>query len=436
MADKTIGELPAVTSLDGDSLFVAQQQGQAVKVSGSQLIQFANDETAEQVQIATEAAQQAQQAAQQATQAVSQIGTAAEDTQANAQAAQEAKEAAEAAQGKAEDAQESIENLSVSAETLPPDQEATVEKTVSPDGVVSLAFGIPQGEQGMGLTISGYYDTLEALQQAHPTGTAGETYGVGTAEPYDIYIWDGAGSVWKNNGKLQGAQGPQGATGPQGPQGEPGPQGPQGETGATGPAGPQGKQGPQGEPGATGPQGPAGPEGPQGPQGPEGPAATTMPASGITGTLQLTQGGTGVTSLNDLKELLGMGDIGNVVVGTYTGNASASETTLHTINLGFRPSFVWIGILNLDDTDANTVPWYEDIDEVGDKGSRRVSGYCFDSHPDYSRDETLGSNVETLEIIATGFRVRNARDSNSSGTRRYFTYFNSSNFDYFYLAVR
>lgn len=417
MADKTIGELPAVTSLDGDSLFVAQQQGQAVKVSGSQLIQFANDETAEQVQIATEAAQAALESQNAAAESVTDAKAAAAKYPYvggnnhwyvyNAQSGQ-------------------FEDTGVSAVgPIGP------EGPTGPEGPQG-----PQGEQGMGLTISGYYDTLEALQQAQPTGTAGEAYGVGTAEPYDIYIWDGVGGVWKNNGKLQGAQGPQGATGPQGPQGEPGPQGPQGETGATGPAGQQGEQGPQGEPGATGPQGPAGPEGPQGPQGPEGPAATTMPASGITGTLQLTQGGTGVTSLNDLKELLGLGDIGNVVVGTYTGNASASETTLHTINLGFRPSFVWIGILNLDDTDANTVPWYEDTDDVGDKDNQRLSGYCFDGYPDYSRDETLGSNVETLEIIATGFRVRNARDSNSSGSRRYFTYFNRSNFDYFYLAVR
>lgn len=119
-----------------------------MKTTGAQWKGFAVTAVSQYVGPAQQAAQQAQQAAQQAQDAVSQIGTAVEDTQANAQAAQEAKEAAEAAQGKAEDAQEAIENLSVSAETLPPDQEATVEKTVSPDGVVSLAFGIPQGKTG------------------------------------------------------------------------------------------------------------------------------------------------------------------------------------------------------------------------------------------------------------------------------------------------
>ena len=148
MADKTIGSLPQAQSVDDSSLFVCEQQGTAMKTTGAQWKGFAVQAVSQYVEPAQKAAQQAQQAAQQAQDAVSQIGTAVEDTQANAQAAQEAKEAAETAQGKAEDAQEAIENLSVSAETLPPDQEATVEKTVSPDGVVSLAFGIPQGKTG------------------------------------------------------------------------------------------------------------------------------------------------------------------------------------------------------------------------------------------------------------------------------------------------
>ena len=148
MADKTIGSLPQAQSVDDSSLFVCEQQGVAMKTTGAQWKGFAVNAVSQYVEPAQQAAQQAQQAAQQAQDAVSQIGTAVEDTQANAQAAQEAKEAAETAQGKAEDAQEAIENLSVSAETLPPDQGATVEKTVSPDGVVSLAFGIPQGKTG------------------------------------------------------------------------------------------------------------------------------------------------------------------------------------------------------------------------------------------------------------------------------------------------
>lgn len=72
MADKTIGELPGVTSLDSDSLFVAQQQGTASKVTGAQLIQFANVETAAQVaaaQAAAEAAEESETAAEASKQA-------------------------------------------------------------------------------------------------------------------------------------------------------------------------------------------------------------------------------------------------------------------------------------------------------------------------------------------------------------------------------
>lgn len=168
----------------------------------------------------------------------------------------------------------------------------------------------PQGEQGRGFVIMGYYDTLEALQSAHPTATAGDAYGVGMAEPYDIYIWDGVENAWVNNGPIQGAKGdpgPQGEKGdtgeqgPAGPQGETGPQGPQGVPGEIGPAGTNGKngatftpsvsaggelswsndgnlpnpdpvniKGPKGDTGKQGPQGPAGADGAQGPQGPAG----------------------------------------------------------------------------------------------------------------------------------------------------------------------
>lgn len=48
---------------------------------------------------------------------------------------------------KAEAAQNAIENMRVSAETLSPGSSATVDKTIE-NGLVHLAFGIPQGRQG------------------------------------------------------------------------------------------------------------------------------------------------------------------------------------------------------------------------------------------------------------------------------------------------
>lgn len=111
-----------------------------------------------------------------------------------------------------------------------------------------------KGETGAGFKVLDYYESLEALEAAVPSPEPGDAYGVGAAEPYDIYIY-GETAGWKNNGKLQGAkgdtgqQGPQGETGPQGPQGETGPQGPQGETGPKGETGPAGADG---SPGADG----------------------------------------------------------------------------------------------------------------------------------------------------------------------------------------
>lgn len=172
----------------------------------------------------------------------------------------------------------------------------------------------PAGKDGTSFTVKGLYDTLEALQLAHPTGSAGDGYAVGTAESNTIYIWDVDGYNWTDIGNLQGPQGeqgPEGPQGPQGPQGDIGPTGPQGEqgpqgvqgvpgeqgpVGETGPAGPkgdkgdpftyedftaeqlaslrgpQGEQGPKGDPGPEGPQGPPGETGPQGEQGPKGDA--------------------------------------------------------------------------------------------------------------------------------------------------------------------
>lgn len=79
-----------------------------------------------------------------------------------------------------------------------------------------------KGEQGTGVTIKGKYDSLSALQAAHPKGNDGDAYMVGTS----LYAW--TGSAWVDCGNIQGPKGdrgdtgPQGATGPQGPKGDKG----------------------------------------------------------------------------------------------------------------------------------------------------------------------------------------------------------------------
>ena len=113
----------------------------------------------------------------------------------------------------------------------------------------------------------GYYETEGALTEAQKSPSEGDAYGVGTGDPYDIYIWDGVGRRWVNNGALQGAKGDAGPRGEKGDTGATGPQGPKGDTGD---AGPQGEKGEKGDPGETGPQGAAGPQGEQGIQGLKG----------------------------------------------------------------------------------------------------------------------------------------------------------------------
>lgn len=132
----------------------------------------------------------------------------------------------------------------------------------------------PKGETGSGFRVLGYYGTVAALDAAQKaTAEAGDAYGVGAAEPYDIYIFDGETGEFVNNGPLQGAKGDPGPKGDPGEKGEKGDTGatgatgPEGPTGLQGPTGPEGPQGPRGETGATGPAGPAGADGAPGKDG-------------------------------------------------------------------------------------------------------------------------------------------------------------------------
>ena len=63
----------------------------------------------------------------------------------------------------------------------------------------------PQGEQGPageGLQILDTYPTLAALQAAHPTGSAGDAYLVGSGGSYTLYIWSTSSSAWSDGGSL------------------------------------------------------------------------------------------------------------------------------------------------------------------------------------------------------------------------------------------
>jgi len=99
----------------------------------------------------------------------------------------------------------------------------TVAEQLSNDAAAALAAarelraiaaeGGFNGRDGVSYVIGGFFDSAEALASAVPEPEAGAAYGVGTAAPYDIYIWDAVNGVWKNNGKIQGAKGDAGDAG-------------------------------------------------------------------------------------------------------------------------------------------------------------------------------------------------------------------------------
>ena len=130
----------------------------------------------------------------------------------------------------------------------------------------------PKGADGTSFVVNGRYDTLAALEAAHPTGTAGEAYAVGTVDENIVYVWSDDLNKWDPIGALQGPEGPQGPKGDKGDKGDTGATGPEGPQGPQGPQGIQGIQGEPGADGATGQQGPKGDKGDTGETGPQGPA--------------------------------------------------------------------------------------------------------------------------------------------------------------------
>ncbi len=69
------------------------------------------------------------------------------------------------------------------------------------------------GRDGKSFEIKGYYASTDALEEGVPEPAPGDAYCVGSAAPYDVYIYDGVSGEWVNNGTIQGAKGEDGAPG-------------------------------------------------------------------------------------------------------------------------------------------------------------------------------------------------------------------------------
>ena len=71
-------------------------------------------------------------------------------------------------------------------------------------------FVLPKGDKGdtgTSFQIKGMYATYEELIAAHPTGSRGDAYAVGTSEENVIYNWNNDTKAWDNLGGLKGAKG-------------------------------------------------------------------------------------------------------------------------------------------------------------------------------------------------------------------------------------
>ena len=78
----------------------------------------------------------------------------------------------------------------------------------------------PAGQDGDSYTVKGLYATLSALQAAHPTGSAGDAWFVGTEDSNVVYQWDVDKASWVNVGALKGPKGDKGDTGLKGEKGD------------------------------------------------------------------------------------------------------------------------------------------------------------------------------------------------------------------------
>ena len=156
---------------------------------------------------------------------------------------------------------------------------STLETLIGPPGPQG-----PKGDPGDSYTVKGLYDTLSALQAAHPTGSEGDAWFVGTSDSNVVYQWDVDRASWVNVGALKGPKGDTGETGPQGPQGPQGPKGDKGDAFVYSDFTAEQLASLKGEKGETGPQGPKGDIGPAGAGVPDGGTAGQLLSKTESGT--------------------------------------------------------------------------------------------------------------------------------------------------------
>lgn len=143
----------------------------------------------------------------------------------------------------------------------------------------------------------------------------------------------------------------------------------------------------------------------------------THPVSQITGTLPVSKGGTGQTSLAALMSAMGAGKI---VTGTYTGNGNESMT----INLGFAAKAVLLLA-----TDDGICMLYESYDfNYSQYNTPREGALCL-------QGQTLSNgSYKVMSVGTSGFTVYFYSVSGGKGGTNYYCNGNASGKKFNYIA--
>lgn len=272
-----------------------------------------------------------------------------------------------------------------------------------------------KGDPGTGIKMKGKYDSLSALQAAHPKADEGDAYMAGV----NLYVWNG--SAWIDCGNVQGPKGDKGDKGDaftyadftqeqlaslKGPKGDKGDAGPQGAAGA---------QGPQG---ATGPQGA---QGVQGLQGPAGSAATITIGSVTTSapgtSAQVTNRGTSSAAVLDF--VLPKGKDG--ADGGVTVDDALSSTSTNPV----QNNVIYNALLNKVGTDifsgfallggATQIKWREGTQFIGSINAANYSGTARAATHDGDGNVIVDTYAKKTDISGMVKSVNNIKpDSNGN----------------------
>ena len=109
-----------------------------------------------------------------------------------------------------EDREGKMSKATAYASTRPAGYPATAKVTMTKEDGISFTFGLPRGDTGLGFKLIDYFPTEEELLANVTEPEPGNAYGVGTTQPYDVYVYGGL-SGWQNYGQIQGAIGERGA---------------------------------------------------------------------------------------------------------------------------------------------------------------------------------------------------------------------------------